>query len=528
MAGYYRDFRDYLGVLEKNGKLKRIKRQINKDTEMHPLVRLQFRGLRESERKSFLFENVVNTKGRKYNIPVAIGCMAASREIYALGMHCALNEITEKWTHALLNPLQPKLVNTGPAQEVVHMGKDLEEGFGLDYLPIPISTPGFDNAPYTSASHFVSRDPNTGIRNLGNYRGQVKSPTRLGCKGGLGLRSHWAEWKKLGKEMDAAVVIGVTPNLSYTSAARIPREAEEYGVAGAIAGEPVELVQCKTVDLQVPANTEIVIEGKIPIDTLEMEGPFGEFPGFMAERGMSMFMNVTCITHRISPIYVAFISQFPPSESSVMRGVGREELIVKFLSVDCGLKGIRKVILHESTSSWGLCVIQVDQREGVKGREVLEAMKKADRHLSKLVVIVDDDIDPQDADAVNWAMSFRMQPKRDSEIVEMYSNPLDCSLSAPGERDDITNRRSGASSLIVDATRKWPYPPVSLPAKPFMQRAMEIWKEEEMPELQLKEPWFGYSLGSWTSESEEEAELALRGDHFKTGEKQENTQRKTV
>ena len=99
---------------------------------MHPLVRLQFRGLRESERKSFLFENVVDTKGRKYSIPVAIGCMAASREIYALGMHCALNEITEKWTHALLNPLQPKLVNAGPVQEVVHMGKDLEEGFGLD------------------------------------------------------------------------------------------------------------------------------------------------------------------------------------------------------------------------------------------------------------------------------------------------------------------------------------------------------------------------------------------------------------
>ena len=199
-----------------------------------------------------------------------------------------------------------------------------------------------------------------------------------------------------------------------------------------------------------------------------------------------------------------------------------------FNSLDCGLKGIRKVIFHESTGCWGLCVIQVDQKGGVKGRQVWEAMKKADRHLSKLVVIVDDDINPQDGDAVNWAMSFRMQPKRDSEIVEMYFNPLDCSLSASGERDDITNRRSSASSLIVDATRKWPYPPVSLPVRPHLERAMDIWKEEEMPELQLKEPWFGYSLSSWTSESEEEAELALRGDHFKTGEKQEQTQRKIV
>jgi 4-hydroxy-3-polyprenylbenzoate decarboxylase len=530
MAGYYKDFRDYLQTLEEHGKLKRITRQINKDTEMHPLVRLQFRGLLASERKAFFFENVVDVKGRKYGIPVAVGCMAASREIYALGMQCAVSEISTKWTHAQVNPVKPKLVDKAPVQEVVRMGEELENGFGLDSLPIPISTPVFDHAPYTSASHFVSRDPRTGIRNLGNYRGQIKSPTRIGCFAGSqqGIASHWRKWKELGKEMDAAIVIGVTPNLSYTATARIPEEMEEYAVAGGIAGEAVEVVRCKTVSLEVPANAEIVIEGKIPIDTIEMEGPFGEFPGFMAQRAMNMFMNVTCITHRRSPIYVAFISQFPPSESSMLRGVAREEVILKYLSVDCELKGILQVALHEPTGSWGLCVVKMDQKEGVTGRQVMGAMKKAKRLLTKLVVIVDADIDARDADAVNWAMSYRMQPKRDTEIVDMYTMDLDCSLYPPGERKDLTERRSDATSLIVDATRKWPYPPVSLPAKTFMEQAIRIWKEEGMPELQLREPWFGYSLGYWTQEDEEEAELALKGEHFKTGEKQKKTERKKV
>jgi 4-hydroxy-3-polyprenylbenzoate decarboxylase len=121
-----------------------------------------------------------------------------------------------------------------------------------------------------------------------------------------------------------------------------------------------------------------------------------------------------------------------------------------------------------------------------------------------------------------------MQPQRDTEIVEMVSMDLDASLYSPGERRDVTERGGMATAMIIDATRKWPYPPVSLPARQFMEQAMKIWKEEKMPELQLKEPWFGYSLGYWTEEDEEEALLALKGEHFKTGEKQERTQRRKV
>jgi len=166
-AKYYSDMQSYLSTLEQRGKLIRIKRKTNKDTEMHPLVRLQFRGLPESERRAFLFEDVVDSTGRRYDMPVVVGSTAASREIYAIGMQVEdASQITERWIRAQKNPISPVLVTQGHVHENVYTGKDLEQIGGLGILPVPVSTPGFDNAPYTSASHWLSRDPETGRYNL--------------------------------------------------------------------------------------------------------------------------------------------------------------------------------------------------------------------------------------------------------------------------------------------------------------------------------------------------------------------------
>ena len=177
MAGkkYYRDFREHLKALEESGKLVRIKREINKDTELMPLVRWQFRGLDEDQRKAFLFENVVDAKGKKYTMPVTVGTLAATTEIYAIGMMCEPEEIHERWTQAQLHPIDPVVVESGPAQEVVWQGKDLLNGHGLDMIPVPISTPGFDNAPYLTSANWITKDPETGVYNIGNYRSQIKS-----------------------------------------------------------------------------------------------------------------------------------------------------------------------------------------------------------------------------------------------------------------------------------------------------------------------------------------------------------------
>ena len=177
---YYRDLREYLAALEGAGKLLRVKRPISKDTQLSPLVRLQYRGLPEEERRAFLFENVTGSRGRAYDMPVAIGVLAGSRDIYALGMKCRPEEVSEKLAQAEMKPLAPRLVSSGPVQDVVHEGKDLMAHGGLDQFPIPIATPGFDPAPYITAPYWVTRDPETGTGNMGMYRAMVKSPTRTG------------------------------------------------------------------------------------------------------------------------------------------------------------------------------------------------------------------------------------------------------------------------------------------------------------------------------------------------------------
>src|SRR4029077_13433677 len=193
----YPDLHEHLEALERAGLLVTVDRPINKDTEMHPLVRWQFRGgIEEPDRKAFLFKRVVDSKKRKYDIPVVVGALAASREIYRIGMGCALDKIKEPWPRAVANPIAPRIVDEAPCHEIVIQGDELDKpGKGLDALPIPISTPGWDIAPFTTLSQYITKDPDRGVQNMGIYRGQVKAPRRLGMNPSLELRpgiyTHW-------------------------------------------------------------------------------------------------------------------------------------------------------------------------------------------------------------------------------------------------------------------------------------------------------------------------------------------------
>ena len=174
--GYFKDLREHIAALDQAGLLVTIDEQINKDTELMPLVRWQFRGLSEEERRAFMFTNVIDVKGRKYDIPVVVGTLAASRQIYGFGLQCKPEEIADRWNKAQSEPIPPKIVTDAPVHEEVHMGASLLEKGGLGEFPIPISTPGYDCAPFTTASHWFTKDPETGLINIGNYRGHIKSP----------------------------------------------------------------------------------------------------------------------------------------------------------------------------------------------------------------------------------------------------------------------------------------------------------------------------------------------------------------
>ena len=526
MSVYFKDAREHIRALEEKGLLIRVERKINKDTQLNPIVRLQFRGLREENRKGFIFTNVVDSSGRHFDIPVAVACLAASRQIYATGMQCEPDQIIQKWARAREKPLAPIMVASGPVQDEVYTGPDLEKpGLGLDEFPIPISTPGFDAGPYTSASHWVTKDPETGIRNIGTYRGMVKSSSRLGLNAGAEqhISQHWRKWQKLGKPMPAAVIIGAPPNVSYASVVKIPYGVDEYAVASALAGEPLPLVKAKTVDLEVPANAEIVLEGYVGTDVLEPEAPFGEFTGYMDPQQLNPFLEITCITHRTNPIFVTMLSQFPPSESTKVRQVGSEGVLLSHLR-GLGFECVKDATYYEAAACWGLCCIQVSNPKEGEAAAILDAYSDSPViQRGKLIIVVDDDVDIRDLESIIWAMSYRMQPHRDVKIKKATLQSADLSAFPPwsGDPEGIHSGGSGIGSslMLVDATRKWPYPPVSLPPESIMREALAIWDQLGLHPLNLRTPWYGYELGWWPEAEREAAQMAIQGRYYETGEK---------
>ena len=531
---YYKDLREYIQALEDDTQVVRVKRQINKDTELMPLVRLQYRGLPEGKRRAFIFENLIDAKGKEYHTPVAVSVLAGSDRIYSIGMKCQPEEVAEKLAQAALHAYEPKLVDNGPVQEEVHMGATLMEHGCLEEFPIPNSTPGYDPSPAITAGFWITKDPGSGIRNVATYRALIKSPTRTGLdfsQSTRGIAIHWNKCREKGIPLPAAIVIGGPPSIGYVAVSDYPIDTDELTVAGGIAGEPLEVVKCKTMDLEVPAHAEIVIEGEINTQELEPEGAFGESIGIMSMTQPRPYFTVKAITHRHNPLWLAFISQFPPSESSKIRYHGNCSAIYKYLKYDLGTEKVLTVTLHEMANSYLLLVVQVKNTSTEEVWRILEAVAsfKLSR-TSKIIIAVDDDINPYDLEMVIFALGQRFQPHRDAHIITQRAEGLiDCSL-APMEilerlREEKNLQRPDRSQLLIDATMNWPYPPVSLPAKEFMEKAIQVWKEEGWPELELREPVWGRNLGYWSREDEQKAEWAIKGEHYKTGEIQAKKRR---
>jgi 3-polyprenyl-4-hydroxybenzoate decarboxylase len=236
---------------------------------------------------------------------------------------------------------------------------------------------------------------------------------------------------------------------------------------------------------------------------------------------LNPFMDITCITYRKNPIFVAMLSQFPPSESSKIRGTGAEGNVLSYLKSK--FDNVKKVAFHESTGSWGLCCVQIHAPKPGQAVEVLDACHESPAVGAKMIIVVDDDIDPRDAEGIFWAMTFRMQPHRDVRIKPSRLQSADWSAFPPGTGNPggvhAGTSEIQSTRMLIDATRPWPYPPVSLPRKEIMEDALELWQQLELPPLELRAPWYGYELGWWSEDNLDAGRLAVQGRYYETGEK---------
>jgi UbiD family decarboxylase len=454
---------------------------------------------------------VVDGRGRRYDIPVAVGALAASPEIYALGMGRPVAEIGDAWMQAIARPLAPVPVTAPRCQEVVITGAALREpGGGLARLPVPISTPGFDAAPYLTATLCITRDPESGIQNMGTYRAALKASDRLAVRmvareaTGAGGYLHWLKYRKARQQMPIAIVVGCAPVVMFTGPQKLAVDLDELAVAGAVAGAPIAMARCATIPLDVPANSEIVIEGVIDPERLEPEAPFGESNGYVALEAFNMPMQVTAITHRRAPVFASIISQVTPSESSVVKKVAYEPLFLSHLRTALGIKGIRKVVMHERLTNLRPVIFlqfaadtpQTEVWRGLKGTATLQS------NCGKVVIAVSDDIEPASLDAVLWSLAYRTNPVDDVQVMPNRGG-VQGAQYGPNKTD---------SGLLIDATRKRPMPPLALPRREFMEHARALWEELGLPALNVQAPWHGYTLGEWTDTWEDFARRAVAGD----------------
>ena len=304
----FENLRDFLVALEQRNLLQRIRVPVDKDWEVGAICRENL----DRFGPALLFEKV-----GKYKTPLLVGTLS-TREQYALalGVEPSNDAIGAKWAEAYAKPLRYRAVSRkeAPCKEVVIDNPDLT----AKPFPVPKWHPLDAGAELGTLHGVISLDPDTGWINSGTYRCQIFDSKNIGCAvppiPHRHIHEHWDKWKAMGKPMPVAVVIGTDPYLSLTSVSAVPAQVDEYNVAGALKGSPLEVVKAELSDLMVPAHAEIIIEGDMPIDKFwPVEGPFGEFLGFMGGAVKnSFYIEVKKVTHRRNPIFHGTLEGRPP------------------------------------------------------------------------------------------------------------------------------------------------------------------------------------------------------------------------
>ncbi|MBU1042683.1 MAG: menaquinone biosynthesis decarboxylase [Proteobacteria bacterium] len=448
----YKDLQDFLKHLDKNGEIKRIDAELDPYLEIAEVTDRVCKkfgpALLFGQVKGSRFPVLTNMYGSYKRMNMALD----SENLDALGER--IHEYLEiERPDGIIKKLQmiPKLskltnifpdhVKRGCCQDVVLTGDDVD----LSILPVLTTWPE-DAGPFITLPVVFTKNPETGVRNAGMYRMQVYDKNTTGMhwhrhKGGA-YHYHLAE--KLGKRLEVAVAIGPDPAVTYAATAPIPDEIDEMLFAGFLRNQPVELVKCKTVDLEVPATSQFVLEGYVDPKERRREGPFGDHTGYYSLADDYPVFHVTAITHRNDAIYPATLVGPPPMEDCFM-GKATERLFLPLIKKQ--LPEVIDMNLPLEGVFHNLCFVSIDKRYPGQARKVMYALWGMGQMMfTKIIVVVDKNINVQNVSEVLWRIGNNVDPRRDVAILE---GPLDA-------LDHASPLAFYGGKMGIDATKKGP------------------------------------------------------------------------
>lgn len=425
--------RDFIKRLDKEGRLIKVDREVNPRFEISSI-------LKKLDGNPVFFSNV---KG--YDMPV-VGGLCSSRELIASGLGTTPDKLMFKVADAIEHKTKPEIVKKGACQEVIED----------DVSKLPILTHyGKDRTPYMTSSVVIAKDPEYG-RNISIHRIMVTGKKRLVIR--VCERDLFKYIERAGGELDVAIALGNDMSVLVAEAIRVPIEVDEFEIANTL--NKVRLVKAKTVDVEVPADAEVIIEGRITRET-DVEGPFVELTGkYDAIKRQQPVIEVKKVTHRRDAIYQALVGG--SNEHKLLMGLPREPTIFNEVKRVCDC---RNVYITPGGCSWLHAVVQIKKRKPDEGKKAIEAAFKGHSSL-KHVWVVDGDVNPFNPQDVEWSMATRFQGSRDMVV---YKDSLGSSIDPSSEYMEGCDRRKttkiGFDCTIPSGVRKEDFTLVETPIK---------------------------------------------------------------
>ena len=415
--------RDWIAEMEQTGIIKKIHKEVN------PVHELAAVGKKLEPQYGAFFEHVTGSA-----MPVVTG-LVTTRDAIARSMKMTYPELMERFNRALTDLTPCKVVDgKGLAvKENILVGDQVDLGI----LPACVHHEK-DAGRYLTAALCITKDPETGIRNVAIHRHEVRDRNHLGA---LLLPRHtnqlFAKAEAAGKPLEIALAIGVHPSLLLASQATTALGVDELEVAGSLLGEPVELTRCETVDIEVPVESEIILEGRILPSVREPEGPFGEYPRTYGPKAPRHVIEITAITYRNHPIYHTIIPA--TMEHLLLGAISREATMMQVIRQ--ATPNVKGVHITPASGCRYHAVIQLDQKHDGEAKNAMFAAFTSSTEI-KHVVVVDPDIDIYDMQDVEWAIANRVQAARDVFIIS----------NAMGNKLDPSSRNGASDKMGIDAT----------------------------------------------------------------------------